>query len=133
MKIYNITELEKINQDDMHNFMSYTLFEIQTEFENEYIIEKITNKETNNEIIESIDFDSIPNITLDVFKKNLDEHIDKKINRIKPELTETIKLMTYNATGLADIKYALDFKSFGEFNELEKDSLFPGMTLKLPQ
>ncbi len=121
MKINNITEPNKINQDDMHNFMCNTLFEIQTEFENEYIMEKITSKETNNEIIESIDFDSIPNITLDVFKKNLDEYIDKKINRTKPELTETIKLMTYNSTGLADIKYSLDFKSFNEFIELEKD------------
>ena len=121
MKINNITELEKLNQDDLHNFMCNTLFEIQTEFENDYIIEKIINKETNNEIIESIDFDSIPNITCDIFKNNLNEHIDKKINRIKPELNETIKLMTYNATGLADIKYVLDFKSFDEFTELEKD------------
>jgi len=121
MKINNINELNKINQEDMHEFMCNTLFEIQTEFENEYIIEKIINKETNNEIIESIDFDSIPNITFDIFKKNLDDYIDKKINRTKPELTETIKLMTYNATGLADIKYTLDFKSFNEFSELEKD------------
>ncbi len=121
MKIKNITEPNKIDQDDMHNFLSNTLFEIQTEFENEYLMEKITNKETNNEIIESIDFDSIPNITCDMFKKNLDEYIDKKINRTKPELTETIKLMTYNCTGLADIKYALDYKSFNEYMELEKD------------
>jgi translation initiation factor 2 alpha subunit (eIF-2alpha) len=121
MKINNITELNKIIQEDMHDFMSTTLFEIQTKFENEYIIEKITNKEIYGEIIESIDFDSMPNITLDIFKKNLDEYIDKKINRTKPELTETIKLMTYNDTGLSDIKYALDFKSFNEFDELKKD------------
>lgn len=121
MKINNITELNKINQDELHNFMCNTLFEIQTEFENDYLLEKITNKETNNEIIESIDFESISPITCEEFKKNLNEHIDKKINRIKPELTETIKLMTYSATGLADIKFALDYKSFNEYSELEKD------------
>lgn len=125
MKINNIIQLEKINQDDMYNFMSNTLFEIQTKFENVYLIEKITNKETNSEIIESIDFDidfdCIQTVTKDEFKKNLDEYIDKKINKNKPELTETIKLMTYSADGLSDIKYTLNFKSFTEFNELKKD------------
>ena len=29
--------------------------------------------------------------------------------------------MTYSATGLADIKFALDYKSFNEYNELEKN------------
>jgi translation initiation factor 2 alpha subunit (eIF-2alpha) len=123
MKINNINELNKINQEELHEFMCETLFELQTEFENDYLIEKITNKETNNEIIESIDFESLPNpnITVDLFKKTLDEYIDKKINRVKPELTETVKLMTYGVLGLADIKYTLDFKSFDEFTELDKD------------
>ena len=121
MKINNIIELNKINQDELHNFMCNTLFEIQTEFDNIYLLENITNKETNNDIIESIDFESISPITCEEFKKNLNEYIDKKINRIKPELTETIKLMTYSATGLADIKFALDYKTFNEYCELEKD------------
>jgi len=121
MKINHIIELNKINQDELHNFMCNTLFEIQTEFENDYLLEKITNKETNNEIIESIDFETILPITCEEFKKNLNEYIDKKINRIKPELTETIKLMTYSSTGLADIKFALDYKNFDDYNELEKD------------
>lgn len=121
MKINNITELNKINQEDMHDFLSKTLFSIQTEFENEYLIEKITNKETNHEIVESIDFSEISNMNVEIFKKYLDDHIDKKINKNKSELNETIKLMTYSISGLADIKYALDFKSFDEFNELDKD------------
>ena len=121
MKINNIIELNKINQDELHNYMCNTLFEIQTEFENDYLLEKITNKETNNEIIDSIDFESLAPITCEEFKKNLNEYIDKKINRIKPELTETIKLMTYSATGLSDLKFALDYKTFNDYNELEKD------------
>lgn len=122
MKINDITEINKISQENLHNFMCMTLFEIQTEFENTEIMEKITNKDTNNEIIESINFESIDNnITSIEFKKILDDFIDKKINRIKPELTETIKLMTYNAKGLEDIKYTMSFKTFNEFDELDKD------------
>jgi translation initiation factor 2 alpha subunit (eIF-2alpha) len=120
MKIYDIG-IEKISQEELHKFLCLTLFEVQTEFENEYLIEKLINKETNNEIIETIDFDSIEGIEKEQFKSILDEYIDKKINRTKPELTETIKLMTYSATGVADIKYTLDFKSFENYNELIKD------------
>lgn len=131
MKMNNITNLEKINQEILHNFMCKTLFEIQTEYENEYIYSKIINKDTNKEILESIDFYSINidltsnelenNITLDKFKIILDNFIDKKINRTKPEITEIIKLMAYSATGLADIKYTLDIKSFNKYNDYKKD------------
>lgn len=120
MKIYNV-DIENINEDELHQFLCLTLFELQTEFENEYLMEKLTNKNTNNEIIDSIDFDSIEIIEKDQFKMILDEYIDKKINRIKPELTETIKLMTYSASGVADIKYSLDLASFEDFNQLIND------------
>lgn len=120
MKINNIIDVNKIDQDDIHNFMCFTLFEIQTEFENEYLIEKIISKDTNMEIIESIDFESI-NIKPDEFKRILDDHIDKKINRTKPELNETIKLMTYSATGLNDLKYSMDYKNFDSYELLKKD------------
>lgn len=122
MKIKNIT-IDKINQDDMHQFMCKTLFEIQTEFENDYLIEKLVNKETNIEILDSIDFDTLKDeeIEKEKFKFILDEYIDKKINRTKPELTETIKLMTYNCSGLADIQYTLNFKSFENYDNFKKD------------
>lgn len=120
MKIYNLG-IEKISQEELHKFLCLTLFELQTEFENEYLMEKIVDKETNKEIIDSIDFDSIEVLDREKFKSVLDEYIDKKINRTKPELTETIKLMTYSATGVADIKYTLDFKSFENFAELSAD------------
>ena len=120
MKIYNIG-IEKISQEELHKFLCLTLFELQTEFENEYLNTTLINKEINTEIIDSIDFDSIEGLSREQFKSVLDDYIDKKINRAKPELTETIKLMTYSATGVADIKYTLDFKSFENFAELIKD------------
>lgn len=120
MKIYNI-EIEKISQEELHKFLCLTLFELQTEFDNDHLQSKLINKETNKEIIDSIDFDSIDGLNREQFKSVLDDYIDKKINRTKPELTDTIKLMTYGATGVADIKYILDFKSFEFFAELVKD------------
>jgi translation initiation factor 2 alpha subunit (eIF-2alpha) len=120
MKIYN-QGIEKISQEELHKFLCLTLFELQTEFENEYLMEKLVDKETNSEIIDSIDFDSIEGLGREQFKSVLDDYIDKKINRTKPEITETIKLMTYSSTGVADIKYTLDFKSFENFDELKAD------------
>ena len=121
IKLYNIdVPTSNISNDELYNFMCGTLWEIQTEFENEYILEKILNKDNNMEIIESIDLESL-NIKLIDFKQIVDNYIDNKINRTKPELNETIKLMTYSLTGLADIKYTLDYKNYLFYNELEKD------------
>ena len=120
MRIYGIG-IEKISQEELHKFLCLTLFELQTEFENEHLLSKLINKETNKEIIDSIDFESIEGLNDEQFKLVLDDYIDKKINRTKTETTHTIKLMTYSATGVADIKYALDFKSFENFDELKAD------------
>jgi len=120
MKIYNLG-IEKISHEELHKFLCLTLFELQTEFENEYLNTKLVCKETNTEIIDSIDFESIDGLSKEQFKSILDDYIDKKINRTKPELTETIKLMTYSSTGVVDIKYTLDFKSFENFSELKDD------------
>ena len=120
MKIKNIDRLENIIDDELYNFMYASLFQIQTEFENEYINEKIICKDTNLEILNSIDFNKL-GYSHDNFKNVLDEYIENKINITKPEKTETIKLMTYSSTGLADIKYALDYKSFIEYEEITKD------------
>ena len=120
MKINDITNPEKINDVNLYEFICTTLFQIQNEFENEYIIEKILNKETNIEILETIDYEQLE-ITYEQFKLIVNEYIDTKINRIKPQLTETIKLMTYSSTGLTDIKYSLDYKSFDIYNKILVD------------
>jgi len=129
MKITNITNLEKINEDNLYEFMCGTLFQIQNEFENEYIMEKILNKETNNEILDVIDFDRLIElfddeglvIDLEKFKLIVNEYIDTKINRVKPQSNETIKLMTYSSTGLEDLKYSLNYKSFSFYNDILAD------------
>jgi translation initiation factor 2 alpha subunit (eIF-2alpha) len=120
MKIKIIDRPDKIDDVELHVFMCGSLFQIQTEFENEYINEKLLCKDTNLEVLNSIDFKELE-CSLDEFKNVLDDFIENKINRIKPEKTETIKLMTYSSTGLVDLKYALDYKNFIELKDLTND------------
>lgn len=120
MKLNQIENPENIDELKLYDYMCLTLWEIQTEFENEYLIERLISKDTNNEILDLIDFETL-NITNEKFKKILDEYIDTKINRIKPEINETIKLMTYSADGLKELKYTLDFKNYPFIKTLEKD------------
>ena len=120
MKLFNINNLIHLDETKLYEFQSNTLFEIQTCFENENLFSQITNKETFNEIIDSIDFDSIGKSRQE-FIKILEEYINDKINRIKPEITETIKLMTYSINGVKDIKNTLDYENFTEYSELQKD------------
>ena len=120
MKLNNFTSLEHFVDDELYNYMCCTLFELQQQHENAYLFEKILNKEMNLEIIQSINFDSW-NFNQDEFMKILNEHIDTKVNKKKPELVETIKLKTYNTMGLYDIKYSMDYKNFNEYLELSKD------------
>lgn len=120
MRIKNIDRPDNINDNELHNFMCDSLFEIQTEFENEYIGEKLLSKDTNLEILNLINHNEL-GYSINEFKNILDEYIENKINRTKPEKTETIKLMTYSSTGLTDLKYALDYKSFIEYEDILKD------------
>jgi translation initiation factor 2 alpha subunit (eIF-2alpha) len=120
MKLNNLNSPDKIIDENLHQFICKTLFEIQTDFENEYIIEKLLSKDTNQEILDTIDFEDL-NINMDVFKNVLDNYIDNKINRTKPELTESVKLMTYSVTGVSDLKYSLDLKNFTNYQDLTKD------------
>lgn len=120
MKVKNVDRLDKISDEQLYDFMCVSLFEIQKEFENEYICEKLLNKDTNLEILESLDVELI-GISIGELKKILDDYIDNKINRTKPELSETIKLLTYSSNGLSDLKYSLDYKSFEKFEEYSKD------------
>jgi translation initiation factor 2 alpha subunit (eIF-2alpha) len=120
MKINNINEIENINEDELSIFMINTLFIIQKNFDNEYIISKILNIELNQEVLLLINYD---NLTVDnnTFKKILDDYIINKITRTKPEKTINIKLISYFSTGLTDIKYALDYKSFENYENIDID------------
>ena len=120
MKLNGFNSLEQINDEQIYKFMCGSLFEIQTEYENNYILEKILVKDTYLEPIDSIDFESI-GFSKEDFLKILDDHIDNKVNKKKPELNETIKLKTYSPTGLADIKYSMDLQSFPDYNNLSAD------------
>lgn len=119
MKLFNI-EKSTIDEDKLYNFMSDTLWELQIEYENQDIISKLITKNSNLEILEEINYEQ-KNFTIEQLKIIINEYIKEKLNRIKPYLTETIKLMTYSLTGLLDIKYSLDIESFECYENLKND------------
>jgi translation initiation factor 2 alpha subunit (eIF-2alpha) len=120
MKFKNINDHVAIDDIELCNFMKNTLWTIQDEFDNDFINETIFNKLTNNDIIEKFNFNSI-GITHNELIKIINDYIDKKINRIKPELFDSIKLTTLNINGVEDIKWVLNFKNYSFFSELNKD------------
>lgn len=117
MKLSNIDRPSLINEDELYNFLCDTLWELQNNNENQYIIDKLLNKDNNIEILELFNYKE-KNYNIEQIKLIIDEYIDTKLNRIKPYLTETIKLMTYSITGLSDIKYALNFILFDCYESL---------------
>lgn len=122
MKSYGISDYTKIegNNEELFEFMENTLWYLQTKYENDYIIEKISNKTDFENLINEIDF-----TCLDVNKQEFSQHIvnfiDSKINRNKPELTEHIKLTTLKEDGLNDIKYILDFENYDFYDKFFQD------------
>ena len=119
MKLFNI-EKSTLDEDKLYNFMSDTLWELQIENENQNIISKLTTKNSNLEILEEINYEH-KNFTIEQLKIIINDYIEEKLNRIKPYLTETIKLMTYSLNGLLDIKYSLDIESFECHENLKND------------
>ena len=109
-----------INDDELYNFMCYTLWEIQEHFENQEILNKLLSKNANKEILELINYESINN-NIDNIKEIIDNYIDTKLDRVKPTVHDTFKLISYGLTGLSDIKYALDYETFPEINTLLND------------
>lgn len=120
MKLNQISNPESINENELYHFMCGSFWEIETEIEIQGVQEKLLNKDTYNEVLEFIDFESLGR-SKEEFVGVLINFIDSKVNKTKPELSETIKLMTYSSTGLADIKYALDFGSFNFIQGLLTD------------
>ena len=117
MKLNSSEKIDKINQDNLYDFMCATLWEIQTELENSEILEKIINKNLNIEIFKLIDCEN-QNFTMEQIKNIFDDYIDTKLNRIKPTLNESIKLLSYKINGLDDIKYSMDIQNFNDYQQL---------------
>lgn len=122
MKCKNIADYAIIDNEELYNFLGNTLWKIQQDFNNnnELIITKILNKSTNQKILDYIDFKLIE-IKKSVFIDILNHYIDTKVNRVKPELTEPIKLTTLHIDGLEHIKYVLDYKNFSFYSDISND------------
>lgn len=119
MRIQNLNNIKEIDQEHMYIFMCLTLWHLQSLYnnENEYISKTIIDKEINMELLQNINLE-ILNIDNEILVNCVNSHIDTKINKVKSELTETIKLMTYDIDGLANIKYTLDYKSYEDYEKI---------------
>ena len=122
MKHSNITDYKKIegNNEELSEFMQNTLWYLQNKFENDYIIEKLLNKNDLVNLTNELDFTCV-DINKEDFDKYILNFIDNKINRTKPELSENIKLTTLNQDGLNDIKYVLNIQDYDFYQQIIQD------------
>lgn len=123
MKYDDVMRPADIDKEELYKFMSATLWFIQDNYDNEHIIKNFLDKNTNSDLIDKIDFSSI-DVTKEKFTQIINSYIDDKINRIKPEISETIKLTTFKIQGLDDIKHALNFLDYSFYKELELEKDF---------
>jgi translation initiation factor 2 alpha subunit (eIF-2alpha) len=121
MKLNNYDSIDLIDQEQLYNYMMYTLWEIQENFDdNQIILDILFNKDKNDSILDIIKYDNIE-FNLEQIKKIVDHYIDTKLNVVKPSIIKNIKLLSYKINGLDDIKYALNYKSFELYEKIFND------------
>ena len=119
-------DFTKIDSNEINNFMEKTLWNIESkveqEFEDETINEKYTseslynillNSSKNMEILKYITYDNVAQI-----KSILDAYSQIKIIPVKQTKYQEFTAYSYELDGLANLKYAFDYKSFDKFSEL---------------
>lgn len=120
MKLNKIEKHDQINPDNIYDFMNYTLWNIQSELDNNIILEQLLLKSSNSDIIKHIDFNNL-SYTIEQIKSIIDEYIDTKLNRVKPSLNDSIKILSYGINGLNDIKEVLNCNNYEKLQILFYD------------
>lgn len=114
MKINKITNPNLIIADKIENFMTNTLWKLQETNDNDVLYDKLLNKNTNDEYLDTLD-------NFEQIKVLLNDYIDNKLNNGKKCLNKIIKLITYNIDGLENIKYTLDYQNFDNYINIASD------------
>lgn len=120
MKLHNLTQSNLIDQELLYDWLSETLWYIQPLMSNEEIINLIFNKENNLSLIDQMNLTQT-NFTTDNIKLLIDDYITNKLNKIKPTLNKSIKLLSHDINGLNDIKYILDYESYNTYAHMSLD------------
>lgn len=115
MKINFISNLKDIIQEKLCEFMTFTLWNLQEKYSNEYIIQQLFTKNFKENIFSDIDFSPF-DTDYDKIKNIIFEYLINKNFITKNKLTEEIRLSTLNIDGLNDIKYCLNLSEFNKFD-----------------
>lgn len=121
MKLKKYESIECVGQDELYEFMKNTFWEIQEEYENDVILELVFDKDRNQSVLELINYEDI-GYSQEEIKLLVDNYIDTKLNVSKQSMVKQINMLSYNLTGLEDIKYALDYESFSLRDENIKNN-----------
>ena len=118
------------DEKDFENFLNITLWKYQENYDNETILEKITNSDTN-EIITNTDknlellnlTNTNENLNIIKLKEVIDEYIKTKLITIKLSKETIFNLYSLNENGFFDLKYVLDYKNYYFYNNVTEDYL----------
>jgi len=113
-------QLKSISDEkDFENFLNITLWKYQENYDNETILEKITNSDYITELLNLTNEFDVLNI--DKLKEVINEYIRTKIVLVKPSKEISFNLCSLEISGLYDLKYAMDYKNFYFYNKISED------------
>lgn len=99
---------------DLDTYMERTLWNIQSVWNDNVIILEMLLGNEMDQILGTVNYENW--IDFNKFKQMVETHIETKINRTKPEIIHNIKLLTYECSGLSDIKYTLGYETYSFYN-----------------
>jgi translation initiation factor 2 alpha subunit (eIF-2alpha) len=107
------------NEKEFDNFLNNTLWKYQEKYDNELILEKITNSDTIMELLNLTN--EYETLNIEKLKEVVNDYIRTKIILVKPAKEIVFNLFSLEINGLYDLKYAMDYKNFYFYNMISDD------------
>ena len=106
--VNDVVAIKKIDTELFSSFLEKTLWNFQNEYTNEELIEIMFNND-KYDIFNNLENNS-------EIKEILKKYTDSKIVKVLPQKTLEITLYSFESTGLNDIKYVLNYKTYDNEN-----------------
>jgi len=107
------------NEKEFENFLDITLWKYQEIYDNEIILNKITNSDTIMELLNLTNEFNI--LDIDKLKNVVNEYIQTKVVLVKPSKEIIFNLYSLELNGVYDLKYALDYKNYYFYSMISDD------------
>ncbi len=121
MKFKQYENINMILEDELQDFMTRTLWEIQKKFDNnENIHTMLFNVSQNEQVLEEINYEGATFTQSDI-KSIVDNYIVTKLNQSKASGRKGFKLLSYHTSGAEDIRHVTNVKTFNSYEELSKN------------